>query len=286
MLARVSDITNKCYDGGQFTVAGFRKNSNVGAAQYWNDFSQMPGNPKPNYYVGSEREATLFDRNTINPERNGINGFFHGGPVAPATKHLHKFTIGTADLQCIGTYILCDFLMFYPFVDLDSTDEQPMTNPVTLPRYSDGVGVQAFFVSTTTNSGAQPTAIINYTNSVGTSGNSTKPHLSTGQLSAALIQSAGRNSPFFEIQQNDRGIRSIESITLSGPMGGLGAIVLVRPLATCIVSEQTATAEFDFLVDKPFLPRIYDGAYLNLIGFTNGTPSGRPFWGTITTIWN
>jgi len=36
------------------------------------------------------------------------------------------------------TMVMCDYLLFYPQVDMDSVDPQAMDNTVTLPRYESG----------------------------------------------------------------------------------------------------------------------------------------------------
>ena len=57
----------------------------------------------------------------------------------------------------------------------------------------------------------------------------------------------------------------------------------VKPIATLMVREETAFAEFDFMtMNKPSW--IYDGAYLNLIVPPNGTVSGTSILGETSVI--
>jgi hypothetical protein len=49
--------------------------------------------------------------------------------------------------------------------------------------------------------------------------------------------------------------------------------------------ETTAWCEFDFIKDKPSLPRIYDGAFLSLIMMSSASMAGVPVRGEMTTIW-
>jgi hypothetical protein len=68
--------------------------------------------------------------------------------------------LGTAASGSPAVYFLCDYLGYYPLIDGDNTDEQllvnygaslsPTTDPSvpTLPRYTDGIGVKAFYVTT------------------------------------------------------------------------------------------------------------------------------------------
>lgn len=281
-VARVRDITQKCYDEGQNWESSFRKVPALASTLgIWSDLSSSPGNPKPNYFVGAELSATALD---------GTLGMFHGGDVSPATKHLHKVIIGSTSASVApAKFMLCDYLLFYPLVDMDSTDEQVLTNAITLPRYADGLGVQAMLVATNPYIGGA-SFNIKYTNSDGTAGQVSNPMLSnTATYIGTLVQSgiiAGTTGPFIRLQQGDRGIRSVESITFYAPNGGLAALVLVKPLAVLSIQEATAYAEWDFVTMKMSLPRVRDGAYLNLLCCPNGSFSAVPINGTMSVIWN
>jgi hypothetical protein len=50
--------------------------------------------------------------------------------------------------------------------------------------------------------------------------------------------------------------------------------------------EPAAWAEFDFIKDKPSLPRIYDGAYLNFLAMPSGTIATIPLLGEMSFIWS
>lgn len=281
-IARVRDITQKCYDEGQNWESSFRKTPALASTQgIWSDLSSSPGNPKPNYFVGAELTATALD---------GTLGMFHGGDVSPATKHLHKLLIGSTSASVApAKFMLCDYLLFYPLVDMDSTDEQTLTNVTTLPRYADGLGVQAMLVATNPYIGGAGFHI-KYTNSDGVSDRVSNPMLSnTATYIGTLVQSgviAATTGPFIRLQHGDHGIRSIDSITFYAPNGGLAALVLVKPLAVISIQETTAYAEWDSVTMKMSLPRIYDGAYLNLICCPNGSFASVPINGTMSVIWN
>ena len=46
------------------------------------------------------------------------------------------------------TTIWLDYLLYYPFIDMDAAGEdQTMTNGVTLPRFTDGAGVRMMAVA-------------------------------------------------------------------------------------------------------------------------------------------
>jgi hypothetical protein len=92
-------------------------------------------------------------------------------------------------------------------------------------------------------------------------------------------------TPFISLQSGDNGIRSVQSIRFFSANGGLASLVLVKPIATLMTRETTAWAEFDFIKDKPSLPRIYDGAYLSMLVLATATVAAVPIIGEITTIW-
>jgi hypothetical protein len=250
------------------------------------------GNPVPNYYVGSELMATV----PANWYRKSI---WHGGAVSPDVKYLHKVCMfcGTA-AGAPAPYMLCDYLMYYPLIDMDNTDEQFFINypddpeAAVLPRYTDGVGVRVFLVATNPYVGGAFFQI-KYTNSNGVSGRmsmvvetNASTYISTVVNSHVLAAaSPQRFGAFIPLKPGDLGIRSVESIQFFSSNGGLAALVLVKPIATLMTKEITAWCEFDFLKDKMELPRIYDGAFLGLMVMPSATIAAVPIIGEITTIW-
>jgi len=192
--------------------------------------------------------------------------------------------------------MLCDYLMYYPLIDMDSTDEQLLTNfhavdsPLipTLPRYTDGVGVQAFLVATNPYVGGAYFQI-KYTNTNDETGRISKLTLTNtstfiGTIVNSNTEGASNYSVFIQLQAGDKGIKSIQSITFYSTNGGLAALVLVRPITSFMTREPTAWCEFDFIKDKPSIPWIYDGAYLNFLTMPSGTIAAIPFIGETTFI--
>ncbi|RYA84676.1 hypothetical protein DD594_25855, partial [Enterobacter cloacae complex sp. 4DZ1-17B1] len=92
--------------------------------------------------------------------------------------------------------------------------------------------------------------------------------------------------PFLRLNAGDTGIRSITSLTNVVLNGGLGTIVLVKPIADLAIREINTPAEFSFCDVRGPSARIYDGAYLNLImnctlsvGLGTLTGFGQFVWG-------
>lgn len=275
-LKEISDATTV---SGAQTYTVFRKVPAIAStAGTWVDLSVAPGNPRPNYYLGDPLTAGTLNTNY---------GIYHGGSVSPSTKYLQKMCLlGAGAGVGAATFLLCDWLIYYPVIDMDNTDPQ-IFSTLALPRYTTGEGVQAFLVATNPYVGG---AVFNisYTNSAGVSGRLSRPvTCNTITTIATIVNSSTLNTgAFIPLAQGDRGIRSVESITFQSPNGGLGCLVLARPLATVITREITAWAEFDFVRDKGLkMPIIVDGAYLNLLCCPTASVTGVPILGEITTIW-
>jgi hypothetical protein len=277
-------------DAGRYLYASWRKQATqTTAAGIWFDLSMSPGNPAPNYYIGSPGVFTALKQSTD-------GGIRHGGDVAGLgyKKFLRKLmaqtvTATAAPLPCL----LLDYIGFYPFLDESVLDEQFMDNTTPPPRYADGVGVQLMPVVVAGQTGGQ-TFTVNYTNSAGVAGRVTQAAMmSTQFVNGTILHSMQANAtytnngPFLPLQTGDSGVRSVESVTIGG-IGdvGLFALVMVKPLATFSLFGIDAPTEVDYLTDMASMPEIKDDAYLNLIALPGGTLSGAPINGILETTWN
>ena len=275
-------------NNGQTFFSAWRKTpTQTTGAGIWFDLSMSPGNPVPNYYAAAPGIAIALAQSTD-------GGIPHGGNVSSigATKHLKEITAMTTTATAVPLpMILCDYLLFYPFVDMSITDPQMMNNTVKISRSISGVGVQIMAVEVAGQSGVgNPQFFVNYTNSDGVSGRQT-PNIAcntqtvNGTLissSAALNKSAG---PFLPLQNGDVGVRSIDSITFLTADVGLISFVLVKPIMQMAIRSIDAPAEHVCFTDYAQLPTIEDDAYLNFICLPQGTLAAAPIHGTIKTIW-
>jgi hypothetical protein len=226
-------------------------------------------------------------------KRSTDGGINHGVDVGSSYKFVKRFLIMSASATGLPMrYILADYLLYYPFVDTGTNDEQTMTNSVSLPRYTDGVGVQMMAVAVAANSGTQPTFIVNYTNQDGTAGRTTPGCvLNTATANGSIITgdqtAAVSTGCFIPLQSGDYGVRSVESVTFtSGTDVGLFSLVLVKPILTSVLLEQTAPSEVECLAHQSVLPRIYDDAFLSIIAQPSGSLASVAFHGEIETVWN
>jgi hypothetical protein len=275
-------------EGGRTTLFGFRKApTQTTATNIWFDLSMSPGNPVPNYYAAAPLVAKRLAQSTD-------GGIFHGAaPGSSQTKHLRRLMalVSTPTTAVPLPMILCDYLLFYPFVDMSSTDQQDMTQTDTLTRYTDGEGVQIMAVEVASQIGGV-SFFVTYTNQDGVAGRITptvtcNTQTSVGTIITTASATVGCAGPFMPLQAGDLGVRSIEACTFITGDVGLIALVLVKPLATLGVYDIQAPAEKDFALDNPAtLPRIYDDAYLNLICLPSGTIASGQIMGALETVWN
>lgn len=283
MPANVASII-EAYDAGKSHYRTWRKvPTQTTGSGIWFDLSLSPGNPVPQYYAAAPLTAIALARSTD-------GGLDHGPNVSPSTKHLHRFMAMTQTATAVPLpIIICDYLMYYPFVAMDAGD-QAMTNVVTIPRYTTGAGVQIMAVEVAAQVGGAQ-FYVTYTNSDGVAGRVTATMTcNTQTVNGTIITSApttaGTAGPFIPLQKGDSGVRSIEGITfLSGDVG-LISLVLVMPIASHSIYNITAPVEADFLIDRSILPIIKDDAYLNMIVHPSGTLAAAPINGEIQTFWS
>ena len=259
----------------------------VTGAGTWFDYSMAPGNPAPQYYAAAPLEAKVLTR-------SGDGGIQHGGATTEGRKYLRKVTaMAVAAAGVPQRVTLLDYLMFYPFVDMGTADEQPMVNTEVLTRYTDGAGVRIMAVLVAPHGLVGDGFFVTYTNQDGTAGRVTPLHVMStaisvnGTILTTQQTGADRNGPFLTLQGSDTGVRSIEAVQCTaGTDVGLFTLVLVKPIAEFTVREITAPTEEDFFLDSGGkVPAVYDDAYLNFITCPSGSLSAVPLFGDATFIW-
>lgn len=275
-------------DGRSFFSTWRKTPTQTTGAGIWFDLSMSPGNPVPNYYAASPNVAVALAQSTD-------GGIAHGGNVGPLgyTKHLKTIGAMTATAAAVPLpMLLCDYLMYYPFVDMSVTDYQPMTTNITLPRYPTGTNVQIMAVEVAGQSGVgNPKFQVRYTNQDGVAGRLTQPATCNAQVVNGTVintapATAGCGHPFLTLQPGDTGVRLVEGITFYSADIGLIALVLVKVVDDHIIRTIDAPAERNCFTDFAAMPVIADDAYLNLICCPSGSLSAAPIHGYIQTIWS
>lgn len=284
-------------EAGRHWFTQFRKLTTVSGTvtSSFIDWSYFPGSPTTNFYASTPLESAFID-----PSR-GIRV----PSVSPGKQYLKNVTVMTATTSSTITsnerqeLHLCDYLMYYPFIDTDSTDVQEMVAVETLPRYTSGK-VIAIAQSASSSIGQ---FTFSYTNQDGTSGR-TSPNIfsqivgASGQSLCSYISGGGFH-PYLPLAAGDSGVKSIESVTFTAVGGGLMALVIVYPiriLNLAVCSRRTTTgnlesygaaASVDSVIHSANVPEIKDGAILNFISKGHaGSLASTYLVGYIETLWS
>lgn len=225
------------------------------------DTSMASGQPKYNAYVGTQLAATQLIG-------SGNDGIFTGStPGVGYNKHLMTWGTRLVSPATVCHYVLADYLLFYPLIDLDSIDAQEFDNTASLPRYTSGVGVHAF-LNCAVQSSANATATLVYVDD-GDVERTTTFRILTGTTSM-VISGGGTTSTqhFIPLASGSKGIKRAIRITLGAAAGGFANLVLCKPIATNQSYETATHVEVSFVTDKLTIPKIENGAYLNILAQT------------------
>lgn len=286
---------------GRNWLGSFRKVPGVTTiAGQWFDYSTAAGSPVPNYYASSPLTAAVLD---------GYKGLPVGPGCSPAKKHILRWHIingaasaTTTSSQNQAMYLL-DYLLYYPFIDMDAAGEdQLMDNTTVLTRYTDGQGVRMMLVAQAATLGSGQFTVT-YTNQDGVAGRVTPTQFcAAAQPFGALVSASGSAtgvSPFISLQAGDTGVRSVQSINFSIANGGLASLVLVKPLMPQYSMEESRTTTtgniesfgsvslMEVLSMRAPTARVYDDSYIHFIGRgTAGSLSGSQMVGILETVWS
>lgn len=284
MIRGIKELVDAELAGKERRYTWRKTPSQVTTAGLWFDLSMSPGRPVPKYWF----DAPPAIAKQITYSADG--GLEHGGGVSPSEKYLRLTTgIATVATALPLTMVLCDYLLYYPSIDDSVLDEQVLDNTVTLPRYTDGEGVQVIAVSVAGRTGGAR-FYFTYTNSEGVSGRISQTCYQNSAAALGTLQNSGANAnasamPFCGLQAGDSGVRSIDSVFMIDADVGLMTFILVKPLGTSVIREITAPVEKDYFMEAGVIPRIYDDAYLSFLCLPQGTLAATALMGDIKTIW-
>jgi len=283
---RTFGVFGNAYESGRVHPCSFRKVlSQSIPAGWWHDLSMSSGSPLPNYYASAPLEAA---------QLLSTRGIWHGTDQAPATKYLAQLELTSTVNLLGGPYRLCDYLLYYPFVDADTTDLQVMDNTTSsLSRYVDGAGVRVMAVMQAPATVLSAAFTFDYVNQDGVIRTSPIQGTSSGTFggignlytSAQVGTVNSPGGPFLKLASGDTGVRSIETVSFTVPSGGLIALVLVKPLVDLAAREINNPVEIIFGRDRMPVP-IVDGAYLNFIVLSQSGVSASTLGGTAQFIWS
>ena len=281
----MDDFIKEVTVNGKFWRADWNKSTQpttIYAAGNWYDWSFAPGNPvaAPNFSGGANLTASSYS------ESFGF-GIYNGGNVSSDSKNLINMSAYNASTTGVpGVLMLIDQLLVYPITTVTTTTSQVFTNAITLPRYADGVGVRAYIAAGSTMGAGAPNIGLSYTNQSNTAARSlpftvSAPATAPGGQIIHTGNAANRYGPFLPMQAGDKGIRSVQSITIQTSMTtGFLTLVLCKPIVSLPLTTVGVAAERDLLNQLPSLPNIQDGANLQWLYFAgSATPTSAPFYG-------
>lgn len=284
---RTQTEIDKAYEDGRFLLRSFNKNVTVNTVVGINqDLSSLPGNPIAQYFIGPSGTSTEMSY-LLNDK-----GIDCGGTMTGYKKFIHQIELFTAiTKQAPCTLTLMDYLMFYPFIGMD-TGVQNLTQAATLPRYSASEGVQMMMIEQNPYTG-NVTCQVGYTNQSGVAGRITPIfRLNTSSIVGTIATSApttsGATGSFLPLQSGDYGVQQIDTIEfLSGDIGTV-CLLLCKPILTIPIYEVNTTCLYDIWNNFGYLPEIKNDAYLNFIMKPSAAVTGaaaNTIHGNITTIW-
>lgn len=282
-------------EAGRAWITQFRKavTSTATITSSYVDYTYFAGSPLANFYASTPLEAAYVD------DSRGIY------IPSVTSQYLKNITVMTSASSATSTtnqrqqLMLCDYLLYYPFIDTDSVDLQEMIQTVEIPRYEGGY-VLAIAQAASSSIGQ---FTFTYTNQDGVSGR-VSPNIFTqivaggGQSLTSDISGGGFN-PFLPLQAGDSTVKSIESVTCTVTGGGLMALVIVKPIRTFFCAQECrrtttgnlesygAAASVDSLVHEASPAEIKLGAILGLISKgCAGSLASSTLVGFIETLWD
>ena len=287
------DLINQVSTNGKFYRADWQKSTfatTAHTAGMWYSLFRGGGNPPADAILGT---GTNLAFQALTDATTNATGIQHGGDVGGFKVLLNAAAQTAAATTAPCVLMLVDLLGFYPVTSVTTTGAQTLNNTVTLPRYTDGAGVQAFITPSTVMGAATPSISIGYTNSASTVGRATPATLPIGNTAAAVTSvvysgtGAGKFGPFIPLQAGDAGIKSVQSISLSASyVSGVLNLVLCRPLLTLPITTLGVTAERDLINQLNSGPRVYDGACLAWLMLAGAaTPVAAPLSGHLEFGW-
>lgn len=286
-------FTDTTHSTGRFTVGMQLTGTGVAAGTYITALGTGTGaNNGGTYTVNISQTVTSQTiTGTAYP-----NGLYTGGDVSPLVKNvLNVSGYSAAATSNPAVLMLVDQVAMFTVSSVTTTTAQSFTGTQTLPRYTDGAGLQAYIVPSVVMGAGTPTIRLNYTNAAGTAGRLTpaSPVLPTANATSpvgSIIYSgtgAGKYGPFMPLAAGDTGIQSIQSITLSATMtSGCLVVVLCRPIFTLPLTTVGIASERDLVNQLPSMPRIYDGANLQWLMYAGAaTPVNTAYYGNLDVAW-
>lgn len=286
-------------DYGRSWLTFFRKvpSGTATIAGQWFDYSTASGIPVPNYYASSPLVAEKLEA------EKGVYV-----PEQTTKRYIKRSILMSAAASVTGTtnqnqsLMLLDYLLYYPFIDLDAVGEdQIMDNTKVLDRYEDGIGVNMMMVAQAPTVGGG-SFTVTYIGSDDVEYTTETVFCPAAQPSGALatsVSAAAGVSPFIPLNINVKGVKSIVKVNVLVANGGLSAIVLVKPFQMVYVREEARrptssptesygdATETEQIIMRAGTDEIKPNAFLGWIGRgVAGSLASAPLVGMLETFWS
>ena len=143
------NLINAVTVDGKFYRADWQKSTfatTAHTAGMWYSLFRGGGNPPADAILGT---GTNLAFQALTDATTNATGIQHGGAVGGFKVLLNAAAQTAAATTAPCVLMLVDLLGFYPVTSVTTTGAQTLNNTVTLPRYTDGAGVQAFITPST-----------------------------------------------------------------------------------------------------------------------------------------
>jgi hypothetical protein len=224
-------------------------------------------------------------------------------PIGPAvgdptmTKHLLAMSLNTPGATVVPAYaMLTDIIHIYPSLVMVTTPSTLSNHPswagAAGTRMENAKGVQLSALLTSASS-ACGQITPNYKDQDGNDQNTSRSMFGpvaahpAGALFGDVGVTATPGGPVAPLAVGDYGVRQVNSYAINtGATGGVGCMILHRPVCTFPIAGANIPTERDFTTGPIRLPRIFDGACLGLFMQIGGAlTAGNIITGELVVGW-
>jgi len=193
-------------------------------------------------------------------------------PTGPATMHLLNVG-GCCSLQAV--IFLYDRLWHAGGINLNSASLQTITDAQAPTRHTDGLGNMLLVEISAAAGTTTKDLTINYTNTADAAKSVTVNIPASAIINRVLLVG---------LAAGDKGVKSVQSVQLSGAMGGTGVANLVMYNISelqQIPCYANLYADRDLVVQVPNLPKLNDGACLATMFLSSASGANQFLFGRV-----
>jgi hypothetical protein len=288
MIATLRDVI-AAFDEGRTHQQRFVKSASAAGDLRWTDWSYASGQPAYDARVG--------DAGAFTPLVAAGNDAIYFPPIPAGQQRLlvdiELCPLANGNNQVSLNFVVYDLLGYYPLIDGDSTDLQLFDNTLTLPRYTDGRGLQAVLVNHIAPTLSNGGGTLVYVDDAGAEQSVT---FSTAVVANGQVMSAASlGGDGSALSLPTKGIQRAVSLQYSTAPGGLACLYIIRPLTSVVAVRDAYEAALStkVLINSHLpiangfhMPQVLDGAHLGFFFCVNGgSRTTAVTLGTMTFAW-